>query len=64
MKMSFLSRLQPIARQSAITKQAPRLFTTTATQRKGPIEAGKDVLKSVDRTISDAAVKGIDKGSK
>ncbi|KAK5072767.1 hypothetical protein LTR64_000827 [Lithohypha guttulata] len=60
--MSFLSRSTPLLRQAGFTHQAPRLFSTAVVLRKGPIETGKDALKAVDRTISDAAVKGIDKG--
>lgn len=29
---------------------------------KGPVEAAKDAVKSVDRTVSQGAVKGIEKG--
>ena len=42
----------------------PRLFSTCIVYRKGPVEAVKDGLKAVDRTVSDIAVAGIDKGSK
>ncbi|KIV99853.1 uncharacterized protein PV09_08521 [Verruconis gallopava] len=47
--------------RSAIVRQA-RLLSTTARLNKGPIETAKDALKSIDRTISDAAVSGIEKG--
>lgn len=46
---------QQIARQA-------RLFSTTPVARKSPVEAIKDAAKAVDRTISGAAVKGIEKG--
>ncbi|KAI4711410.1 hypothetical protein J4E89_003975 [Alternaria sp. Ai002NY15] len=46
---------QQIARQA-------RLFSTTPIARKSPVEAIKDAAKAVDRTISGAAVKGIEKG--
>jgi hypothetical protein len=49
--------------RTVLTRQA-RLFTTSTHLQKGPIEAGKDVLKAVDRTVSDAAVKGIETGGK
>lgn len=63
--MSFLTRTQPILRQSVtISRQAPRLFSTTLVQKKTATETAKDALKSVDRTVSDTIVKGIDKGSK
>jgi len=46
---------QQIARQA-------RLFSTTPIARKSPVETIKDAAKVVDRTISNAAVKGIEKG--
>lgn len=46
---------QQIARQA-------RLFSTTPIARKSPVETIKDAAKAVDRTISGAAVKGIEKG--
>ncbi|KAF1839735.1 hypothetical protein BDW02DRAFT_563785 [Decorospora gaudefroyi] len=39
-----------------------RLFSTTPVARKSPVETIKDAAKAVDRTISGAAVKGIEKG--
>lgn len=40
-----------------------RLFSTSGVLRqKGPIEGAKDAVKTVDRTISDQLVKGIEKG--
>jgi hypothetical protein len=47
--------------RTALTRQA-RLFTTTARTQKGVVDAGKDALKKVDRTVSDVAVKGIETG--
>ncbi|CAN9389432.1 unnamed protein product [Alternaria alternata] len=44
-----------------IARQA-RLFSTTPVARKSPVDAIKDAAKAVDRTISGAAVKGIEKG--
>jgi len=44
-----------------ITRQA-RLFSTSPIARKSPVETIKDAAKAVDRTISGAAVKGIEKG--
>lgn len=41
-----------------------RLFSTTPIARKSPVEAIKDAAKAVDRTISNAAVAGIEKGGK
>ena len=62
--MSFLTRSTPILRQAAFARQSTRLFTTTIVCQKGPIEAGKDALKGVDRAVSDTLVAGIDKGGK
>lgn len=44
--------------------QAVRSISATAPYSKGPIDTTKDTLKKADRTVSDAAVKGIDKGGK
>ena len=53
--MSFARlRLQPLARQA-------RLFTTSP-NRQSAVDSAKETVKKVDRTISDAAVKGIEKG--
>ena len=62
--MSFLYRTTPICRVAATSSSRPaaRCFTTSLVQQKGPVEATKDVLKKVDRTVSDAAVSGIEKG--
>lgn len=61
--MSFLWKAQPLLRQAAVAKPAPRLFSTAVVYQKSPTESVKDGLKSVDRTVSDTIVKGIDKGS-
>lgn len=47
--------------RSQIARQA-RLFSTSPIVRKSPVETVKDAAKKVDRTVSDAAVKGIEKG--
>ena len=39
-----------------------RLFSTSVALRKGPVEGAKDAVKTVDRTVSDTLVKGIEKG--
>lgn len=42
-----------------------RLFSTSVrVGNKGPIEGAKDAAKTVDRTVSDQIVKGIEKGRK
>ena len=59
--MSFLT-------SRALTRATPflgrRTFGTSPVARKSATEAVKDTVKGVDRTISDVAVKGIDKGGK
>ena len=53
--MSFARvRLQPLARQA-------RLFTTSP-YRQSVLDSAKEAAKKVDRTVSDAAVKGIETG--
>lgn len=39
-----------------------RFFSTSPLARKSAVDAAKDTAKTVDRTISDAAVKGIERG--
>ena len=41
---------------------ATRTISSTAARSKGPVEATKDTLKKADRTVSDAAIKGLNKG--
>jgi hypothetical protein len=47
--------------RTAITRQA-RLFSTAPTLRKTVVDSVKDGVKQVDRTVADAAVKGIETG--
>jgi hypothetical protein len=59
--MSFLiSRVPVVARR--VNPAAIARFSTSPYYQKGPVEAGKETLKKVDRTVSDAAVKGIETG--
>ncbi|KAI9807975.1 MAG: hypothetical protein M1825_005282 [Sarcosagium campestre] len=44
--------------------RATRTFSTTPLARKSASEVAKDTIKAADRTVSDAAVKGIEKGEK
>lgn len=60
--MSFLYRTSTIAVRSV--RPSPRLFSTSVRLQKDPVDATKDVLKKVDRTVSDAAVSGIEAGRK
>lgn len=42
-----------------------RLFSTSVrVQNKGPIDAAKETLQSVDKTVSQKIVSGIEKGGK
>lgn len=61
--MSFLYRSNAVLRSAAI-RPSPRLFSTAVVYQKSATETVKDGLKAVDRTMSDAAVKGIDAGGK
>jgi len=55
--MSFFRQPASIA-----LRNQGRLFSTSPITRKTIVETAKDALKAVDRTISDAAVKGIETG--
>ncbi|KAJ5588689.1 hypothetical protein N7537_011367 [Penicillium hordei] len=63
------SRFAPLLRtrvavQTAPGFQAVRSISATAQCNKGPVDATKETLKKADRTVSDAAVKGINTGEK
>lgn len=66
--MSFLAeittrRMATLIRTRFTTATVPRAsFTTSLSQRKNIVDAGKDALKSVDRAVSDKIVDGIDVG--
>lgn len=47
--------------RSAIARQA-RFLSTSARFQKSAVESAKDGLKSVDRSVSDTIVKGIETG--
>lgn len=53
---------QSILRSLRASAPQPRLFTTNARLQKSATETIKDAAKTVDRTISDTVVKGIEKG--
>jgi hypothetical protein len=60
--MSFLtSRTLSIARSGALSS-ATRGFATTALRQKTATETVKDTLKTVDRTVSEKIVDGIELG--
>lgn len=42
--------------------RSARLFSTNARLQKSATETVKDAAKAVDRSVSNAAVKGIEKG--
>ncbi|KAJ5941131.1 hypothetical protein N7516_001299 [Penicillium verrucosum] len=63
------SRFAPLLRtrvpvQTAPSFQVIRSISATAPCNKGPVDATKETLKKADRTVSDAAVKGINTGEK
>ena len=64
--MSILARTPPVyttARiYSALTVSAAQYLSSTARRDKGPVDTTKDALKKVDRTVSNAAVRGIETG--
>lgn len=69
--MSFITRVTPLSARVSANTTAPvlsvarsRFLSSTASYQKGPVETTKETLKKVDRTISDAAVKGIEKGGR
>ncbi|GAM39713.1 LEA domain protein [Talaromyces pinophilus] len=61
--MAFVTRVVPArSLMTGASFQAYRSFSTTLATQRGPVEAAKDVLKKADRTVSNAAVKGIETG--
>ncbi|KFY48314.1 hypothetical protein V496_10284 [Pseudogymnoascus sp. VKM F-4515 (FW-2607)] len=60
--MSFLARSAQPLRQIVRTPIATRAFTVSALRQKGPVDAAKDALRTVDRKVSDKLVGGIKVG--
>lgn len=64
--MSFLARVNTVhatARISpALSVTAARSMSSTARLNRGPVGVARDTLRKADRTVSGAAVKGIEKG--
>ncbi|KFY20919.1 hypothetical protein V491_03311 [Pseudogymnoascus sp. VKM F-3775] len=60
--MSFLARSAQPLRQITRTPFAARAFTVSAARERGPVDAAKDALKTVDRKVSDKLVGGIKAG--
>ena len=49
-------------RSSKLISKLARAYTTNPRLQKSAADSAKDTLESVNRTLSDAAVKGIEKG--
>jgi hypothetical protein len=61
--MSFLYKASTSAFR--VARLAPRAaFSTSVRSQKSAIDVAKETLKEVDRTVADAAVKGIEKGGR
>ena len=69
--MSSLTRLMPLTSRLAAPVRtatpafgfaASRSLSSTTRKEKGAVDATKDTLKKVDRTVSDATLKGIETG--
>lgn len=60
--MSFLARSPPIRfiNQAARSPYALRTFSVSSTQQKSVVDTTKDVLKKVDRKVSDKLVDGFE----
>lgn len=53
--------LRTLPRQT-VSLTARRAFATSPSAQKSAVDSAKEALKSADRTVSDAAVSGIEKG--
>ena len=64
--MSFLTRTSATTLRTLRFTTSRAAFSTTFRAQKSAVDstldAAKETLKSIDRTVSDAAVKGIEKG--
>ena len=60
--MSFLLKTAraPLAATRFTLPATAARFTTASRLAKSPVDSVKDAAKTVDRTVADAAVKGID----
>ncbi len=58
MTMSFLKALP----RNSLPLARTRVFSTSPYARKSAIDAAKEAAKTLDRTVADAAVKGIERG--
>ena len=52
----------PVAARTAAYSGSVRTFSASVAARKSVTDAAKDAAKKVDRTVADAAVKGIETG--
>lgn len=58
-------RLAPVrATAPAVGVAASRAVSSTPKREKGPVDATKDTLKKVNRSVSDATLKGIETGGR
>ena len=62
--MSFVLRARAVSSRLATPAFSSSVarFSTTSRSLKGPVETVKETAKKVDRTVADAAVKGIETG--
>ena len=60
--MSFLLRTLPRNTTPLSRPLSTRLFTTSPSIQKSATDSAKETFESVNRTVSDAAVKGMEKG--
>ena len=56
-----MSSFRLVARK-ILLRPSTRLFTTSPNVQKSATETAKETLSSVNRTVSDAAAKGMEKG--
>lgn len=59
MSIFILRAVRPAA---SVVSRRSRAFTTTPLARKSVVDSVVDAVKAVDRSVSGAAVKGIEKG--
>ncbi|PGH16232.1 hypothetical protein AJ80_05255 [Polytolypa hystricis UAMH7299] len=61
--ISLYATATQTSRTPAVLRPAASFFSTSAVREEtGPIKATKETLKKADRLVSNAAVKGIEKG--
>ena len=60
--MSFLLKTARLPVRNGLTSIQPARFSTSILLRKDATETIKDAAKTVDKTVSEGAIKGIDLG--